>query len=400
MTQEYKSLVIAGTQSGAIVELNRTQTQFYNNLLKLKRQGNYWAALIIKELQSLSSGHIKRNVFVNPQTLSTPYTSFEMLLPGCRASVLKCTSGKYLVWKMKLDDKYTTLQSEGVKPGLYHVSKSENHWKSSFKESGEISSLNYPVISISDGSGNLTTAASDCANHLSKSSQIGSLPLQKEGFDMHYTPGESIGGLKQINQALFAGSHSSIRESAQLLAYTMERAKNTDTVLWLTQAGGSGVLTQAMEILRSRGIRFDENNHRVYFSHPTTSYVVAQNLAMELGMKFDRDNLSIHPFNLNELVGGMCVLGSYVAGYQRVKNDPEYNALNYGVDSLKGVSRNWQAISLTAGCATAVSAVLNAGGSAVAIPAVITAATATAGLGKTLFQQWLPERYRRFVGKL
>lgn len=400
MTPDYKPLIIAGQNSGTPVQLNRVYAQFYNNLEPMARAGNYWANLIIKELQSLSSGHIKRNVFVSNTPKNANFTHFQMLLPGCRAYVLKCSSGKYLVYKMKLDEKYPMLQAEGRRPGLYHVSKSENHWMPKFKESGEVTKSSYPLVSISDGQSKLTYAANDCANHIGKSSMIGSLPLQREGFDMHYTPGEAIGGLKQINQALYAATAPSLRESAQLLAYTMEKAKDTQGVLWLTQAGGLGVMTQAMHILRSKGVHFNDSDHHIHFSHPTTSYIKAQQLAIELGMKFDRDNTCIHPLNLDELVGGMNLFGDYIAGYQRMKQDPEYSAMNFGVDSLKGVSRNWQAISIASGCTAAISAALGSGGSAIAIPAVITAATATAGLGKTLFQQWLPEKYRRLTSKL
>lgn len=117
-------------------------------------------------------------------------------------------------------------------------------------------------------------------------------------------------------------------------------------------------------------------------------------------MKFDRSNLSIRTLNPNETIGGLNLGGDFIAAYQRKKRDSEYTALHLGVDALKGVHRNWQPISTAAGCAAAISAAVGTGGSALALPAVLTAATAMTGLGLTLFSSWLPESYRRLKQKL
>lgn len=400
MTTDYKPLIIAGHNSGTPVQLNRAYTQFYNNLEPMARAGNYWANLIIKELQSLSSGHVKRNVFVSNTLKNANFTHFQMLLPGCRAYVLKCSSGKYLVYKMELDEKYPLLQSSGARPGLHRVEQLDGQWKPRFKNNGRISNHATPVVAISDGIDDIYTAADNCAGHIDESNMVGKFVLPRQGFDMHHTPGVKIGGLNQINQALGAATDHSLYESASLLARTMESAKDTEDVLWLTQSGGIGIFTQAMSILKGKGISFRETKHCIYFSHPTTSFVKAQALAMDIGMQFDRDNIAVRALNINELVGGLNFGGDFIAGYQRMKQDPEYTALNYGVDALKGVNRNWKAISVTSACATAISAVTGTGGAAIAIPAVVTAATAMAGLGNTLFQSWLPETHRRLKQKL
>lgn len=400
MTPDYKPLIIAGQNSGAIVELNATQAEFYNNLLPLARKGNYWAALIIKELQSLSSGHVKRNVFVNTQSAGSTYTSFEMLLPGCRAKVLKCTNGKYLVWDMKLDDRYPLLQKQGQRPGLHNIRPDNGEWKSTFIQSGKLSDLPTSVVGISDGIDDVSSAADTCLDHINESNTVGSFVLERQGFDMHYTPGVKIGGLLQINQALNAASDVSLYESASLLAKTIDMARSKKHVLWVTQGGGSGVFTQALSILKSQGSDFSESKHQVYFSHPTTSFSRAQSLALDLGINLKRDNLKIETLNFNELVGGLNFGGDFIAGYQRLKQDPEYTALNYGVDALKGINRNWRAISVSAACTTALSAAMGSGGSAIAIPAILTGATAMAGLGNTLFRAWLPDTHRRLKKKL
>lgn len=400
MISDYKPLVIAGQQSGILVELNTVQAQFYRNLEPMARAGNYWACLIINELKSLSSGHVKRNVFVSDVPQGASYTHFQMLLPGCRAYVLKSSSGKYLVYRMMLDEKYPTLQATGARPALHQVEQLDGQWRPRYKSDGKISNLATPVVAISDGIDDLFTAADNCAGHIDESNLVGKFVLPRQGFDMHHTPGGKIGGLRQINQALGAATDRSLFESASLLARTMESAKDTQDVLWLTQSGGIGVFTQAMSILKGRGVSFRDVNHCVFFSHPTTSYVKAQALAMDVGMQFDRDNLSFSALNFNELVAGLGLAGNFVAGYQRVRHDPEYNAINYGFDALKGVDRNWKAISVTSACATAISAATGAGAVVTSIPAVVTAATAMAGLGNTLFQSWLPETHRRLKNKL
>ncbi|MBU2985779.1 hypothetical protein KO528_10495 [Saccharophagus degradans] len=400
MNNVHKPLIIAGHNSGIPVELNPVQAEFYRNLETQSRQGSYWASILIKDLQSLSSGHVKRNVFVTDGPADASFKNFEMILPGCRAKVMKCSNGKYLVYKMNLDVNYPELQSNGRKPGLHQVRKTNQEWTPKFKGNGQISNTPNPTIAISDGYSDINRAAIICAGDISETGLIGSQILPRQGFDMHYTPGKGIGGLKNIRQALHAATDINLYESAALLAKTMEMAKNTKDVIWVAQGGGSGVLTQAMSILKNKGVEFTNNKHYLYFSHPTTSFVRAQALAMDIGMKFDRNNLSIRTLNPNETIGGLNLGGDFIAAYQRKKRDPEYTALHLGVDALKGVHRNWQPISTTAGCAAAISAAVGTGGSALALPAVLTAATAMTGLGLTLFSSWLPESYRRLKQKL
>lgn len=88
MTSAHKPLIIAGHNSGIPVELNPVQAEFYRNLETQARQGSYWASILIKDLQSLSSGHVKRNVFVTDCPADASYKNFEMILPGCRAKML------------------------------------------------------------------------------------------------------------------------------------------------------------------------------------------------------------------------------------------------------------------------------------------------------------------------
>lgn len=400
MTSVHKPLIIAGHNSGIPVELNPVQAEFYRNLETQARQGSYWASILIKDLQSLSSGHVKRNVFVTNGPADASYKNFEMILPGCRAKVMKCSNGKYLVYKMNLDVNYPGLQKSGDKPGLHHVRNETGEWKPKFNPNGRITSTPYPVVAISDGHNDLRDAAFNCANYVSDSPLIGSRIVQRQGFDMHYTPGKRIGGLRQINQALTAATHKSLYESAALLARTMELSADNEDVIWFTQGGGSGVFTQAMDILSNKRVSFANKRQCVYFSHPTTSYVKAQALAMKLGFEFERENLSIRPHNLDEAIGGLNLGGDFIASYQRRKHDSEYTALNYGVDSLKGIHRNWQAITVGAGCSAALSAAVSAGGTSAVYPAVLAAATAMAGLGHTLFYSWLPDRYQRLKKKL
>lgn len=400
MTTPFDGHYLTDPNHGIPVQVNRVQQENVSNLKALARGGNYWAMMIVKDIESLASGHIKPNVYVVSEASNKRLGDYRMILPGCMASVLKRKNGNYLVYDMKLDVNYYKLQQQSKKPGLHHVKKEQGNFTAHYKKDGRLTATNNPVVAVSDGGMMLSDAMVSCSSHLSESPLIGSLALERDGFDMHYTPGKKIGGLLQINQALNAATDASLHESALLLARTMEQAKNTKDVLWLSQAGGSGVLTQAMHILNTRRVTFKDSEHFVYFSHLTTSYVKAQALAMQLGLKFDRDNKSSGGVGFAELVGGLNFAGDFVAGYQRMRTDPEYNALNYGTDALKGVCTNWKAVGALSACGAAISVATGMGAVPVIIPAVMTAATAAAGLGNTLFQAWLPEKYRRLKQKL
>lgn len=118
-------------------------------------------------------------------------------------------------------------------------------------------------------------------------------------------------------------------ESAILLANLMQDSLKLNGVYWVSQGGGSGVLTQALQILKVRKINFEGSGHHIFFSGPTTSIVKAQNLAYDLDIKFERKAYSI----------GMRthISDTVKAPWSRRQRDPDnYSRLQMTADMFKG----------------------------------------------------------------
>ncbi|MFA7554495.1 MAG: hypothetical protein WCY88_09625 [Spongiibacteraceae bacterium] len=177
-------------------------------------------------------------------------------------------------------------------------------------------------------------------------------------------------------------------------------AKKISGVAWISERGGSGVLTQAMQILKERNVNFKASDHHVFFSQPTTNLVKAETLARDVGLSFSRSTHKTNKLNPNELIGGLNVAGDFVGIYQRFRADEDYSAVNMGVDMAKSTGGSWQAITTVSASSAAVTAAMGLGGTAVALPAAIAVASAMAGTGHALFKAWLPQRYRSLVSKL
>src|SRR5690606_19803613 len=183
------------------------------------------------------------------------------------------------------------------------------------------------VVTISDYYTDLDEAAENCARAAKEPRD--SYTIDRRGFDMHFTPGTGkIGGLKPLTSQNPTRSRA-IRESAFLLAETMAASRNVDGVYWVSQGGGSGVLTQALQILKRLKVNFEDTGHHVYFSGPSTNLVKAQNLVFDLNLKLERKAYSIGLLtNVSDTVK---------APWHRRQRDPEnYSRVQMGVDMCKG----------------------------------------------------------------
>lgn len=230
--------------------------------------------------------------------------------------------------------------------------------------------------------------------------------MEHSGFDLHFTPGKSrIGGLKNIQQAMGAKSDQSLHETAVLLAETMARAKTVPKVDWISEKGGCGVVTQALQILKNRGESFiEKNDHHIYFRNPTTNVVPAEGLARDLGLKFGRQTHNVNPLNLNELIGGHMVFGGHVAAIQRRRQSSgDYTRLQLASDlvshttGLTGTAKT-VGLSISAGTVAAIGTAALGG----SFPAVATFATAVAsafGVGTAVVNAYFPRFYDKVKGK-
>jgi hypothetical protein len=323
--------IVAGNSAGIKVTVSPGIEEPYSRLQSLAERGNHWARICVANINSLASGHFKSNVFVQSDGFAK-FPEFTMILPGCMVQIRKRSNSDYLIFNASSNSDYQSLQKAFKKPGLFRVKQGQNNLKAEIVPDGNILDKENRVVTISDQYDLPDEAAKDCNRATSDSpwSQF----AKRNGFDMHFTPGEvKIGGLKRLNQAQNADICPELRESALLLANTMYSSRGVAGVNWVSRGGGSGVLTQAMSILKDRRVNFNSSEHRIFFSGITTNLVKAEGLARDIGMKFERSTKSIG--GLQSMVGsGMG--GAFAAAYYRYKHDPEkYTALKMGTDMYK-----------------------------------------------------------------
>lgn len=306
--------IIAGNNTDKKIRASTTVFMVYRNLLTLAIKGSHWARVSASHLQSLSSGQFKSAVFVQQNNPFDASSSFTMTLPGCKAQILETADGEYLISKLEVDAHYRERQQNAEKPGFFSVMRdARGAWSTEHLSGGQVNIEKGRVVVISDQHDRLDTAV-DLAVLAASYAPIGGRRfINSYGFDMHFTPGKmKIGGLRQLKQARNADTDPALHESAMLLAETMASARDLKSVSWISEAGGSGVLTQAMRILKDEGISFANSDHHIFFSNMTTRLTKAQSLASDIGMEFDGNAHNINRLNPNQLVGGLGFDGSQV----------------------------------------------------------------------------------------
>jgi hypothetical protein len=98
-------------------------------------------------------------------------------------------------------------------------------------------------------------------------------------------------------------------------------------VAWVSERGGSGVLTQAMRILKERGVNFSALWHKAFFSNVQTNLGNAEWLACDIGISFDGKSHSKEMINVNQLFGSG-LFGGFVNPVKRLIKDDKCSALN------------------------------------------------------------------------
>jgi hypothetical protein len=392
--------VIAGKTCGIPIEAT-PKARVVFNALEAQADKNYWAHMIVNGIKALCSGQLSvNNVFIKEQGYRGAMGSeFYVVLPGCTATMEKLSSGRYKLLYMKADENYFKSQVDGVKPGLYNVSKHSDEWEAEFISNGQIKSEKDRVVAISDsGYANPSDAANEIENFITKSPVSGgSFTLASNGYDMHYTAGnERIGGLRNLKQALAAQTDKGLHESAILLARTMAQSKDIKGVRWIAERGGSGVLTQAMRILADSGVKLEK--HTIFLSNPRTQKHQIVELAKKIGFKMDRDIAQSNPLNPSELAGGLFFgVGGYYTSAKRLMHDDSYTKLNFVGD----VSKETLNLKGAGGTALAVGAALGIT-TGVGVPAVAVfagAIGATMGLGSKLAETFVPRIYHKISSK-
>lgn len=372
----------------------------YDALLKAATQhSNYWALTAVRTIESICSGRMKSCVYVDEKDVG-PRAFFKVLMPGCCAELMQRSNGEYLLIKLVADTQYSLTQRKGDAPGYYEVKEVQSRQSIKFIKDGIVTKDRFPVA-ISDSSSSIFKATETSTPYMGKAPNTSIL----DGFGIHFTPGETkIGGLKNITQAYNSDSDSSLNESAMLLASTMEKSRSRSGLVWVSVHGGSGILTRALQLLKSKKIDFNNTNHQIFFAGPTTQVVTAEKLAQEVGLNFDRNNKYFDAYNLDQFIGAGRFWGSStIASWQRRKYDPNHTTLKAINDTLTIASGHTGSINkitavgkavATLGGTTAI-ATASSGG----VAPFIGLGVALVGVAPTVFQSFFPDKYHKISGK-
>ncbi len=390
---QYK--VVAGKSAGIKVTVTPNHIATYNQLVQ-QAASSHWARVCVASVNSLTSGHIKPNVFVEAEGAGK-FPVYTLAAPGILIQFRKRSNSDYVIFNMVVTDTSDYLDSQKAykRPGLFSVTKLRGEFSLNFKPAGDITPQEHRVVTISDQCVIPQKAVDTCddAAAASPKSQFAKF----NGFDMHFTPGQQkIGGLRRLDQAVDAATCKELRESAQLLAKTMIGAKPHRGVAWVAAEGGSGVLTQAMSLLKEQNFKFDTktDQHVAFFYDPRTNLVKAEQLARDVGLKFERKSNSVNYLKLNTAIGGG-LFGAHRAAYYRFKQDPEYTLLKFSVDAGKETT-------VMAGAGVVLKTTGIASGMLLGVAAVGAAILPKAGFTavQALTKAGLPKLYKKIAGKL
>ncbi|AFU98519.1 hypothetical protein [Simiduia agarivorans] len=363
--------VIAGERSGKPVYIPPQAKPIYDELYKLAKRNNYWAQVTVKGIQHLAAGRLHmNNIFVHPGGARRDgKEEFVVVLPGCKVTAEKLDGDGYKLLHFAPDAHYFELLSEDAKPGLYRAENGNAGWDSRPVKNGVIEKRDDYVVVVSDSGYERQSRALEMAANSAKSTPFFSgKQIERIGFDYHFTPGDKqIGGLRNLRKALRPLDMEELNGSALLLANSMASASKQKGIVWVSERGGSAVLSQALKILSTQGIQLKD--HHLFMLEPKTSTKQAVESAMKLGMSLERDVTKVGFLNVVGNSGQLGVIRS------RYKNDDDYNLLMAGVDFVK------QGLTIQGGLA-AVATLLAAGGatmSAPAVPAIISFIAAVTG---------------------
>lgn len=403
-TKARGELVIAGQNSGKPVKITPQAEPIYRELVKLaKSSKNYWALITVNAINDMAAGRLHQsNIFVKPGAIhQSGVEEFVMMLPGCKVICEKLDSDGYKILGFEADLQYGELINDAIKPGLYKATNN-NGWSTIPQKHGRIEEEKDRLVAICDsGHKGPNWAATTAAPRIGEAPMSGgSYRVNSNGFDLHFTPGEKrIGGLRNYRNATRPNQNAELNESALLLARTMYKAKDTKGVAWISEDGGSGVLTQAMTILAAQGVKLPD--HTAFLFNPTTSPNEAVKAAHAVGLKLDRKFTKTRMANI---VGNRDQLEMI---WKRWRNKSDnYSALQAGTDVI-GHGKSLQGLGATAGtiaaavgigmtAPAAVTAFLTALGGAAAVAGI---AGSSAKLGNTLVENLLPKHHDKLKGK-
>ncbi|WP_231758073.1 hypothetical protein [Microbulbifer elongatus] len=346
-----QDIVIAGKSAGKIVSITPQAEPVYNEIRNLAKQGNYWAQITVNALHQLTSGRLHQdNIFIKPGPVHRGgEEEFVMILPGCKVTVEKQSKDAFKVVYFEADAGYAELQNKDETPGLFHATHLANKgWTAKKSKTGTLKGNEGRLVAIGNSRySNSTIAAQTAAPYIAAShysASVGERDLRQNGFDLHYTPSEKrIGGLRNLKGALKPLQAQDIHSSALLLARTMYKARKIANVSWISENGGSAVLTQAMKILADQGVKLSK--HNIFLYQPKTSQVETLSVARKLEINVERKFTEVSALNFAG------VLGQPAASLNRLVNEK-----NYKLGHLIGDGATFSGLVATAGGVAATTA--------------------------------------------
>ncbi len=259
-------------------------------LKKAAREGFYYPALAIKQLNSLSSGAFgKNNVYIPNANDSRAHTMQElyMYLPGIRATIENRHNTGYVVSLLELSEGYKGIGKGDDKPGIYSVLQTRRGLTTEFRKNGQPKAEdNRYVVICESGYENSIDAAKDLTSRLEK---VTNADVARDcDYDIMFS-GSNLNGMKAFKPMGITGGYA----SASILANAMTKSKNRK-VNWASDGGGSVVLTQAMAIAGQQNLKLTNHSARMFqpSSDSTTAYRLAQQIGFKLGNNFSTGSSS------------------------------------------------------------------------------------------------------------
>ncbi|MBB5212602.1 hypothetical protein [Microbulbifer hydrolyticus] len=376
--------LIAGQRAGKPIRCTPELQPVYDRLQQAANRNHHWARIAVKELNALTTGVLgKSNVYVRPgeRQRGSGSEKYYVFLPGLKATVLRWMNDQFCITELVMDDNYFEAKGsakERSKLGLYRVRKRRDRWETKYVQDGKVHKQKGRLVTIADsGYESATDAASYSIPGALEFFGKNTAGILEGGADLHFTPGfKPIGGLRSYSALMI--DHS--RASALHLAASMESAREVKNVAWVTDFGGSAVLTQAMQILVDKGVTLE--GHTAYLHRPRTSPGDALKLAHKL-------NLSLNESFANTGFSPRGILSQFSVAGDRLNNeDDPYNRGHHALAWFKGVVGISTPVGVTAAVLTSPTAAMLGG-----IATAIGGAGAIYALGQSVAQD-LRRRYK------
>lgn len=401
--------LIAGRHFGKRITITPQAEPIWNELVNLANRGNYWAQMSVNGVKQLAAGRLsQKNIFVKPGCTHRGGTEeFVIILPGCRVTAEKLPDDSYKLLHFQADLSYGELIEKGQAPGLYDATFNEGRWIARQRKNGEPDKRPQRVVAVGDSAYSRPgDAVKSVADSLSGSGPIanvsgGARSIKSSapggGFDLHFTPGNKpIGGVIRYRSAINPLGDERLHESALLLARSMYMAKDVQDVRWISEFGGSGVLTQALQILAERDVKL--NGHTAFLYRPSTSpHEALKAMHRVKGLELDR---KIKDSNALDYIGNRDNLG--IVKERRLKEEGSYTLLHRATDTVCAGITVHNAVGFVAGAAGLAGLAVSAPavGSFLAALGAAAGVAGTAGkLGKQALKAWAPRKYNEIASK-